>query len=160
VVNEKMVDSQMWLHNRTSGLPRPRLCGGEGRGGLMKILDTRQDEGLQRLQSDANISPLAPGFAGERAGVRGHRRDEYPGNSKEKPNTRKPLTPQMISRVLHRNVDVLSPRIPVAGTSCHRLIKLECMRSARISRGFCAAAGCQLCSARMLRQFGSVCWGA
>jgi hypothetical protein len=40
----------------------------------------------------------------------------------------------------------------VAGTSCHRIIKLECMRSARISRGFCAAAGCRRYDSTLLRQ--------
>jgi mono/diheme cytochrome c family protein len=37
----------------------------------MQSLNNTQDDRFERLQSDTNISSLAPGFAGERAGVRG-----------------------------------------------------------------------------------------
>jgi hypothetical protein len=37
----------------------------------MTMLNTWQHEGFEGFQSYANIASLAPGFAGERAGVRG-----------------------------------------------------------------------------------------
>jgi len=53
----------------------------------MRILKTRQYGCFEEMRRDTNISSLAPGFAGERAGVRG------PSFQAVQPLTPRPLSP-------------------------------------------------------------------
>jgi len=64
------------------------------------MLNSRNDGGIETMRSETNISSLAPGFAGERAGVRGPNFQAIP-----------PLTPNPFPEYSERGAKIVVVRL-------------------------------------------------